>query len=201
MSQPNEITNYTWADLMDWEGDDRYELIDGIPYLMSPSPMDSHQQAVGDIYRQISNYLLRKQCKVFISPFDVYLFAKKSDDLKKEKTVVQPDVFVVCDPEKMDRRGCKGAPDLAIEVLSPSSQRHDRLTKFNLYEQAGVKEYWIVEPEYKSIQVFVLEDGRYRAVSMAGPEDTLKVNVLDDCVIDLSTVFENLTFSNYDQQG
>ena len=103
--------------------------------------------------------------------------------------MVEPDITVVCDPSKLDNTGCKGAPDLVMEVLSPSTQRHDRLTKFNLYQRAGVQEYWIVDPDSKSAQLFILEDGRYTAKDFGTVGDKLKVNILEDCTIDLSEVF------------
>lgn len=103
--------------------------------------------------------------------------------------MVQPDITVVCQPSRLDDIGCKGAPDLIMEILSPSTQRHDKLTKCNLYQRAGVREYWIVDPASRSAQVFVLEDGRYAAKDFGASEDKLKVNILDGCVIDLSQVF------------
>ena len=104
-------------------------------------------------------------------------------------TLLEPDISVICDPSKLDDIGCKGAPDLVMEILSPSTQRHDKLTKFNLYQQAGVREYWIVDPASKSVQVFVLEDGRYAAKDFGAAGDKLNVNIFEDCVIDLSQVF------------
>lgn len=91
--------------------------------------------------------------------------------------------------DKLDDIGCKGAPDLVMEILSPTTQRHDRVTKFNLYQQAGVREYWIIDPAGKSVQVFVLEDGRYVAKDFGTVSDMVKVNVLEECAIDLSQVF------------
>ena len=102
---------------------------------------------------------------------------------------MEPDLSVVCDRDKLDAKGCKGAPDLVIEILSPSSVRNDRLTKFNLYQRAGVREYWIVNPSEKSVQVFILEGGHYTATALGSESDVLKVNVLDGCYIDLSRVF------------
>ena len=96
---------------------------------------------------------------------------------------------MVCDPSKLDDTGCKGAPDLVMEILSPSTTRHDRFTKFNLYQRAGVREYWMVDPVEKSVLVFVLEDGRYAAKDFGAAGDRLRVNILEDCTIDLSQVF------------
>ena len=105
-------------------------------------------------------------------------------------TVVEPDISVVCDKSKIDHHGCKGAPDLVIEILSPSTRRHDRLVKLNLYQQARVLEYWIVDPDTQSVQVFLLDDGGFlRIHEDYGREDVAKVHVLDGCFIELSKVF------------
>ena len=103
--------------------------------------------------------------------------------------MVEPDISVICDPDKLDAFGCKGAPDLVIEILSPSTQRHDRVTKFNLYQRAGVREYWIVDPANPSVQSFILENGGYKANDFKIAGEQIKVNVLEDCVLDLSQVF------------
>lgn len=102
---------------------------------------------------------------------------------------MEPDISVICDPAKLDDIGCKGAPDFIIEVLSPSTQRHDRVTKFNLYLSAGVREYWIVDPVSKDVQSFVLEDGHYAARDYRTASDQIKVCVLEDCILDLSQIF------------
>lgn len=188
MPLPKE-SYYTFADLLTWEDDKRYELIDGVPYLMSPAPSKSHQLISMELSRQLSTYLLNKKCTVLAAPFDVRLFEREGDRPEDVMTVVQPDIVVICDPDKLDERGCKGAPDLVIEILSPSNQGHDRVTKLNLYERARVQEYWIVDPLYKSVQIFILEGDRYRATSYGSPGDKLKINVLEDCYIDLSLVF------------
>ena len=103
--------------------------------------------------------------------------------------MVEPDISVICDPKKLDDIGCKGAPDLIIEILSPSTRRHDLLTKFNLYLRAGVREYWIVDPANKDVQVFLLEDGHYSAKHFGSEGDKVMVNVLEDCYLDLSEIF------------
>lgn len=182
MPVPKENVNtYTYADYLTWDGPERYELIEGVPRLMSPGPNRRHQKILGEIFAQIHAYLKGKTCEVYASPFDVRL---------SKKTVVQPDIMVVCDPEKLDDAGVKGAPDLAIEILSPSTQGHDRVTKLNLYERAGVREYWIVDPYYESIQTFLLKDGSYTtSAPFANKQDKLKIEVLEDCYIDLSEVF------------
>ena len=139
--------------------------------------------------RQLANFLEGKKCRVLSAPFDVRLFEKEGDRFDNIQTVVQPDISIICDQNKLDEHGCKGAPDLVIEILFPSTQRHDKFTKFNLYQRAGVREYWIVDPASQSVQVFVLEEGHYMAKDFGGADDKIKVNVLEDCTIDLSSVF------------
>ena len=179
---------YTLADALAWDEDDRIELIYGYPMMMAP-PVRAHQKVSKAIFRQLDHYLEGKKCEVYYVPFAVRPFEEEGNLPEDVDTLVEPDITVVCDPKKLDDIGCKGAPDMIIEILSPSTQRHDRLTKFNLYQRAGVREYWIVNPADKSVQVFLLEDGRYTVKDFGADGDKVKVNVLEDCVIDLSRVF------------
>ena len=177
----------SFADLLEWDDSVRYELYDGWPIALA-SPSNRHQLVSGDIFRQIANYLVGKRCKVYSAPFDVRLFEEKDDGPEDVFTVVQPDISVVCDPGKTDGHGCKGAPDPVIEVLSPSTARYDRLIKFSQYRQAGVREYWIVDPEDRIAEVYRLKDGQYYA-AVYGSDAEVPVGVLEDCRVDLSTVF------------
>ena len=156
--EPKKISYY---ELLKIDDDKRYELINGIPYLMSKG----------------------KKCKVFIAPLDVKLSGEEDD--KKEFNVVQPDIMVVCDKEKIKERNILGAPDLVIEILSKSTAQHDRLTKLNLYQKFGVKEYWIVSPEEKNIWVFLLNDENVYTIRAYYLDDKIKINVLKECYIDL----------------
>ena len=174
---------YTYVDYANWDTKDRYELIDGVPYAMSPAPTWRHQDVSGNLYRQLSNFLHGKPCKVFAAPFDVRLNADSGDD-----TVIQPDIVIICDRSKLIGTGCVGTPDMAIEILSPSTASHDKLRKFNKYLQAGIREYWIVDPDSKTIQVFVLENKRYYGIAY-GETDTVPVHVLEGCEVSLSDVF------------
>jgi len=151
--------------------------------------LTDHQRISRELSRQFSNYLAGKKCEVFSAPFGVRLFEEEGDAPEDVDTMVEPDLSVVCDEDKLDKYGCKGAPDLIIEILSPSTRRYDRITKLNLYQRAGVREYWIVDPETKDVQTFLLDTGRYFVKDYGTAEDKLKVEVLEDCVIDLSTVF------------
>jgi Uma2 family endonuclease len=184
MGQPAlKEKHYTFADYMTWTGEERYEIIDGVSYLMSPGPTWRHQSISGELFAQLNAFLKGKPCKAFYAPFDVRLNAEAGDD-----TVVQPDISVICDRSKLDDHGCVGAPDLIIEILSPSTKRHDRFLKFNAYLQAGVREYWVVDPEDKIVSVHMLDNGRY-ITRTYGDTDQLPIHVLAGCEIDLSDVF------------
>ena len=177
-------TRFTYKDYASWTTDDRFELIDGVPYLMSPAPSYRHQIVIGAIYSQLAGYLKGKPCKVIVSPFDVRLNHDKGDDI-----VVQPDIVVICDKNKLDDKGCKGAPDMIVEVLSPSSARLDTLVKFQKYQNAGVKEYWIVDPNIKTAVVHILKDGEY-LTRVYSDTDIIPVHVLSGCEINMQEVFD-----------
>lgn len=189
MAVPAGNVRYTFSDFLSWEEDKRIELIDGEAYMMA-TPSRIHQKISGEIFRQLANYLEGKKCEVYPAPFGVRLFEQDADVPENVDTVVEPDISVVCDVDKLDKYGCKGAPDMIIEVLSPSSLRHDRLVKLNLYQQAGVREYWIVDPENRAVQVFLQhKDGFLHICEEYGREDVAKVNVLDGCFVELNRVF------------
>ena len=188
MALPAEKAQYTFADVLTWEETERIEIINGEAVMMAP-PSRAHQEISGALFAQLYNFLEGKKCRVYAAPFAVRLFERDGEAPEDVDTMVEPDISVVCDGDKLDKHGCKGAPDLVIEILSPSTRRHDRLTKYNLYQRAGVREYWIVDPTDKSVQVFTLEDGRYAAKDFGAVGDKVKVNILEDCVIDLSEVF------------
>lgn len=187
MALPREA-RYTLADALSWEEHDRIELINGVPVMMSP-PVRAHQKILTGLFGQLYDYLKGKKCEVYPAPFAVRLFEESGDRPEDVDTLVEPDISVICDPGKLDDIGCKGAPDLIIEILSPSTRRHDRMTKFNLYQRAGVREYWIVDPDSKDVQTFLLDGGRYFVKGYGNAEDKLPVEVLEGCVIDLSAVF------------
>ena len=137
--------HYTYRDYLTWPDDIRCELIDGEVYMMTPAPLLAHQDVVGEIFRQAANALLGKPCRAMIAPLDVRLPRRNEAD-EDTDVVVQPDVLVVCDSNKLDRRGVRGAPDWVVEVLSPLSASRDQIEKRRIYERHGVLEYWLVHP-------------------------------------------------------
>lgn len=188
MPVPAQQPHYNYADYLTWGEDERIEIIDGQAIMMAP-PSRVHQEISGEIFRQIANFLEGKKCRVYVAPFGVRLFEKSTDRPEDVDTVVEPDISVVCDHDKLDKDGCKGAPDMIIEVLSPSTQRHDRLVKLGLYQRAGIREYWIVNPEDKTVQVFTLQNDLLQLVEVYTAQDIAKVNTLDGCFVELPKVF------------
>ena len=188
MQQPKE-ERYTLADAMTWNEDERTELIGGLPVMMAP-PSRTHQKIVGELFAQIHGYLEGKRCEAYVAPFAVRPFEEDGDRPENVDTMMEPDITVVCDPKKLDDIGCKGAPDFIAEVLSPSSKRHDRLVKFELYQRAGVPEYWIVDPELRTVQACVLDGDSYRVAALYTERDIAKVRSLEGCYVDMSKVFE-----------
>ena len=184
LPQLKEEVLYTYADLLEWDEDVRAELHDGEAIMMSP-PVTIHQRVSGELFFKIRTYLEGKPCRIFAAPFGVRLFPKKD---RSDDVVFEPDIVVVCDMDKIDDKGCNGAPDLVIEILSPSTARYDRVYKFRKYQKAGVREYWIVDPETKTVQVCILDNGRY-VVSVYDETDKALVSVLEGCEIDMGVVF------------
>ena len=189
MSLPEKKERFTFADCLTWDEDARIEIISGEAFMMSP-PSRIHQEICFEIGRQLGNYLEGKRCKVYPAPFGVRLFEQDGERPEDVDTMVEPDISVICDRNKLDKHGCKGAPDLIVEVLSPTTQRHDQLVKLNLYQRAGVREYWIVDPENRTVRVMVQAgNGTLQTHEIYRREDVAKVNVLDGCFIELSKVF------------
>ena len=189
MALPAEKTRYTFADVLSWDEDERIEIIDGEAFMMA-TPSRIHQEISGELFRQLANFLEGKQCRVYPAPFGVRLFARDGDGPEDVDTLVEPDISVVCDRSKLDQHGCKGAPEMVIEILSPSTLRHDRLVKLNLYDQAGVLEYWIVDPQNRAVPVFRRDGGAaLRICEEYGHTQVAKVSVLDGCFLELSKVF------------
>jgi len=186
----NTEQTWTYADYCSWPDDERWELIDGVAYAMSPAPSRRHQELSGALFNQFYNYLKGKTCKVYAAAFDVRLpeFPEQSD--AAVEAVVQPDIVVVCDLSKLDDKGCKGAPDLVVEILSPATGGKDLTVKFDLYERHGVKEYWIIHPDEQTLLVYTLnEDRKYGAAGRYANNSKVPVALLDGLEIDLAEVF------------
>ncbi|MCL1837462.1 MAG: Uma2 family endonuclease [Treponema sp.] len=174
--------NYTYADYLYWDDGERYELIDGIAYMMA-APSTLHQRVSREFFLAICEFLKNKPCEAFSAPYDVRLFPEEDNS---DTTVVQPDILVVCDSSKLsDGKACKGAPDLVIEILSDSSVIMDRKVKAELYRIAGVKEYWIVNTDTLEVMVNVLTNGQYVPTFY---RDHVQSSVLQGLDIDLDAV-------------
>ena len=158
---------HTYADYLTWSATYGDEVIDGTAYVREPpSPSPSHQWLAGELHRQIATVLKGKPCRVCMAPFDVRL-PKSTEEDGQIDTVVQPDVFIVCDLQKFDARGVRGAPDWLAEVLSPGTTRHDKRVKLPVYERAGVREVWLIDPIDRTLTLYRLKGGRYgRATSL-----------------------------------
>ena len=183
---------YTYSDYLTWMDDARRELYNGFIKMMTPAPSRRHQRISFSLSGILRNYLLHKKCEGFAAPSDVRLPKKKKNKEDKDiYTVVQPDIYVVCDLSKLDDRGCLGAPDLIIEIVSPKNSRRDVKDKFEIYQQHGVREYWIVNPNDEYVNVFVLDEkGKFQFSGMYAGDDKIPVNIFNgDLSIDLTEVF------------
>ena len=185
--------SYSYADYLNWTFEERVELIKGKIFQMSPAPSSAHQRISSRLHLAIGNFLVGNKCEVFTAPFDVRLPRKSNND-KDIFTVVQPDMFVNCDPSKIDERGCLGAPDVVIEILSPSNNKKELKYKHELYQEAGVKEYWIVDSREKSLQIYLLTNEKLLASGhlYAEDNDVVTTPVLPGFSLDLAKLFEKL---------
>jgi Uma2 family endonuclease len=182
---------YTYADYLKWTFEERLEIIKGKIFPMSATAR-IHQRISSNLFGEIYLYLRDKKCEVYSAPFDVRLTPLKKNKSDKVHTIVQPDICVICDLDKLDDKGCVGAPDLMIEILSPGNTRKEMKEKYEVYEENGVKEYWLVEPQDKCVFVYVLnEAGKYIGLQPVTDEDILISTTLPDLQIDLSRVFDN----------
>ena len=185
---------YTYADYLTWFDDVPRELINGFIYVMS-APIRVHAQISAVLFAYLMTFVLKKKkrhkCYIYHAPFDVRLPIEGSIEDDQIYNVIQPDICVVCDVTKLDKRGCIGAPDLIVEVISPSSTKKDWNFKFNLYEKAGVREYWIVSPKAKTVNVFLLQpDGKYDWGTEYDCDQKAPVHIFEGLEIDLNELFE-----------
>ena len=189
----DESKRYTYADYLTWLDDNRRELINGFIHLMS-APIRVHAQISMELSVLIKSFAKKRKgkCRIYHAPFDVRLPSNKETADDKIYNVVQPDICVVCDLSKLDDKGCIGAPDLIVEVLSPSTLKYDWNYKFNLYESAGVREYWIVDPKTKVVNAFLLQpDGKYDLGTVYECTQKVPVHIFKGLEIDLKELFED----------
>jgi len=181
---------YTYADYLTWDIDHMVELIKGKVFRQAAAaPRRIHQELTVKIILKLGNHLSGKQCKAYIAPFDVRL-PVKSKKHKDITTVVQPDICVVCDPEKLDDLGCVGAPDLIMEILSPSNNKKELQNKYEVYEESGVKEYWVIHPYEKTLLVYTLIKGKYQPSRLFTLGDLVPSACIEGFVLDIDDLFE-----------
>lgn len=176
-----DVELHTYGEYFGWPENDRYELVDGIAYSV-PAPARRHQEVLLELFRQIADALDGTPCRPYVAPFDVRLPKADEPDARVD-TVVQPDISVVCDRAKLDERGCRGAPDWIVEVLSPATASHDQIVKRAAYEGAGVREYWLVHPTDRVVTGYTLVDGGYGKPAVYELTGELAAAVLPEVVV------------------
>ena len=186
---PQESGGYTYADYLTWEGPERYQIIYGDVFMMA-SPSVNHQAICMELSLQFGNWLRGKPCRVFAAPLDVRLFP---EDDNSDDTVVQPGLLVVCDKVKLGKGSVNGPPDIAIEIISPSTSSKEHFLKFRAYMDAGIREYWMIEPEQKLVQVYIYENGHFISYGYKS-EDVVQSTVLQGFSVDLKTLWGNSAF-------
>ena len=188
----DESKRYTYADYLSWLDDRRMELINGFIHFMS-APIRIHARISAKLFSKVDTFIEKRKgkCHIYYAPFDVRL--PKNNETKDDEiyNVVQPDICVICDLSKLDDKGCIGAPDLIVEILSPSTLKNDWCYKFGLYETCGVREYWIVDPKGKTVNVFLLQpNGRYDSGTLYECNQKASVRIFEGLEIDLNELFE-----------
>jgi Uma2 family endonuclease len=188
IDQINPNGSYTYQDYLTWDFPQRMELYRGKPFELSPAPNRRHQDISTELFGNLYNHLRDGPYKVYAAPFDVRL--PITNKKGQPDTVVQPDLSVVCDESKLDKQGCNGAPDLVVEILSPGNPSREMREKFDLYEEAGVQEYWLVQPEGEMVNVYILnEEGKFIGLRPLDGIGQLTSTIFPDLTIDLSKVF------------
>ncbi len=184
---------YSYADYLTWQFDEMVEIIKGKVFKMSPAPNRLHQEVSSNLHVLIGSYLLKKPCKAFHAPFDVRLpLPSNMQEPDKVDTIVQPDICVICDTSKLDQQGCNGAPDWIIEILSKSTSARDLNEKFDLYQNAGVSEYWIVHPHEATILIYRLDkSGKYQSTQQKPyvKGDMIPSSIFSDLQLDANEIF------------
>jgi Uma2 family endonuclease len=193
LSQLDLSKTYSYADYLTWQIDEAIELIKGKIMLMSPAPNVKHQGISMNMSHLLSNFFRHKKCRVYAAPFDVRLYDRKKSILanKEIHTVVQPDLCVICDTDKLDEQGCNGSPDWIIEILSKGNSKREMQIKYELYAESGVSEYWLVYPYEQAIYQFVLDDNNQYQLKAMYSNGLATPHLFPDLNIDLSEVFDD----------
>lgn len=186
MEESNPEEQYSWQEYLNWPTDERFELIEGVAYAMSPAPRRRHQEISGEFFYQAYTALRSGGCSVFAAPFDVKL---SSDERDNAPTVVQPDLTVTCDSGKLTEQGMTGPPDLIVEIVSPDSGIADRRRKFAVYESYGVREYWIVDQDEELVEVYLLKGARFSREAVYARDEKLASHVVPGLTVNLNEVF------------
>ena len=190
LSQLDLTKRYSYADYLTWHFQERVELIRGWIQKMSPAPGTNHQAVSITIQGEMYNFFKKNSCQFFDAPFDVRLLdKKKSKEDQEVYTVVQPDLCVICDAKKIDDRGCIGAPDLIVEIVSPGNSKREMKTKYELYEENGVREYWIANPLEKNIMLYILKAKKYQLSKIYFDDDTIESVLFKGLRIELKEIF------------
>lgn len=191
VEEPSPDLVYTYADYLKWQFEERLELFRGKIFKMA-GPNTKHQVVSGILFIKIGSYLENKKCKIFAAPFDVRLpvLNKKKDE--EITTVAQPDISVVCDLSKIDQLGICGAPDLVIEILSPGNSKKEVCIKYELYKEAGVKEYWIINPVEENLVVYILKDeSKFIGTKMYAGGDIISSAAITGLQVHVTDIFKN----------
>ena len=192
VDEPDMSGTYTAADYLQWKIEEMVELIRGKIFKMTPAPSSDHQRVSVELIRIFANHFHQRKCEVFEAPFDVYL-VKKGEDYRSAENIVEPDVCVICEPGKIKKFGCVGAPDLVVEIISPSTAQKDQKDKFELYEEYGVREYWLVYPATKSVIAYHLEGGKYVSSRPITETEKMRHFIFPKLEVDLKEVFRHVT--------
>ncbi len=180
------FAGYSYADYLKWDFEEIVELIKGKIFAKAAAPNRRHQEVSGNLFVTLANFLKNHPCKVYSAPFDVRFSENPKDE--KVKSVVQPDISVICDPSNLDDKGCLGAPDLIVEILSPGNSRVELQNKYELYQEFGVREYWVIHPSECTVLIYTLVDGKFQPSRLFTSGDKITSSVLPGFELDLEEV-------------
>ncbi len=180
---------YSYVDYLRWQFKERVELIRGKVFKMAPAPSTNHQAILSNLGMHFLNFFREKPCNVFLAPFDVRLPIVKPG---KNYTVVQPDISIICDGSKLDKLGCNGSPDLVVEIISPGNTAHDTVIKYEIYEEAAIKEYWMIDPDKRMVLTFALQDRKYVGIKPYVEGQLIRSTLFPGLKIRVNDIFRKL---------